>query len=220
MRREIPLFITATTGVIFIIAYFIPHRPVNQIQQLFLAWLYIIAAFAIILGVLNLLLVNGDKIYKQSKGWGYSVIIILSFLVMAGIGTFNLGGRATSPLEEGTSFMWLFYNVYYPLSSTVFALLAFFVASASFRAFRARNKEAALLLVAAFFVMLGRVPIGNYLTSWIPLKWLQLSTIANWIMAYPNMAAQRAIMIGIALGIISTSLRLILGIEKSYLGGE
>ena len=219
MRREIPLFITAITGVVFIIAYFIPHPPFNQIQDLFQTWFQIIAAFAIILGVLNLMVVNGDKVYRRSKGWGYSVIIILSFLVMAGIGTFRLGSKA-SPLEEGTPFMWLFYNVYYPLSSTVFALLAFFVASASFRAFRARNKEAALLLTAAFFVMLGRVPVGDYLTSWIPLKWLHLSTIANWIMAYPNMAAQRAIMIGIALGIISTSLRLILGIEKSYLGGE
>ncbi len=219
MRREIPLIITGITGIAFIIAYFIPHRPFNLIQDLFQTWFQIVAAFAIILGVLNLIVVNGNKVYRKSRGWGYSVIIILSFLVMAGIGTFNFGGKA-SPLEEGTPFMYLFHNVYYPLGSTVFALLAFFVASASFRAFRARNKEAALLLVAAFFVMLGRVPIGDYLTSWIPVNWLRLSTIANWIMAYPNMAAQRAIMIGIALGIISTSLRLILGIEKSYLGGE
>ena len=50
------------------------------------------------------------------------------------------------------------------------------------------------------------------------LEFLQIPNIANWIMTVPNLSGQRAIMIGIALGIISTSLKLILGIERSYLG--
>ena len=51
---------------------------------------------------------------------------------------------------EGSLFSWMFFNIFNPLSSSMFALLAFFVASASYRAFRIRNFEATLLLVAEF----------------------------------------------------------------------
>ncbi len=39
-------------------------------------------------------------------------------------------------------------------------------------------------------------------------------------MDYPNLAAQRGIMLGISLGGISQSLRILFGIERSYLGGQ
>ena len=133
------------------------------------------------------------------------------------VGFFFSGGRRF--LDPGTPFSQLYDYVYSPLVAMMFALLAFFVGSASYRAFRARNKEATVLLVAAFLVMLGRVPLGDVFTGWLP-KSLHMSNIASWIMNVPNLAGQRAIMIGIALGIVSTSLRLILGIERSYLGGE
>ncbi|MCH7760906.1 hypothetical protein IIA15_05820 [candidate division TA06 bacterium] len=95
----------------------------------------------------------------------------------------------------------------------IVTLLAFFVASASYRAFRARTPEATLLLVAATLVMIGRVPIGDFLYSGFP-------QVADWIMDVPNTAGQRAILIGIALGTVSASLRIILGIERVHLAGE
>jgi len=120
-------------------------------------------------------------------------------------------------LEVGSSFMEIYRYIFTPLSSTMFALLAFFVASASYRAFRARNKEATLLLIAGFLVMLGAVPIGEILT--IPGVF-SVSEVSDFIMLVPVMSVQSGIMIGVALGVISTSLRLILGIERSHLGGD
>jgi hypothetical protein len=99
----------------------------------------------------------------------------------------------------------------------MFALLAFFVASASYRAFRARNKEATLLLISGFLVMLGAVPIGEILS--IPGVF-SVAEVSDFIMNVPVMSVQSGIMIGVALGVISTSLRLILGIERSHLGGD
>jgi hypothetical protein len=214
MRREVPLVLTAIVGLTMIIAHFIP--PFNILKDLFEDWFFIIAAFAIYLGVLNLLRINADKIYKKRRDWPFGVVVILGFLTMFIPGIFFSGGRSFS--EIGTPFYYLYIHVYYPLSATMFALLAFFVASASYRAFRARNVESAMLLVAAFVMMLGRVPIGDWITVWLP-EGYRLGNAADWIMDFPQTAGQRAIMIGIALGLVSSALRVILGLERA-MGGE
>ena len=166
--------------------------------------------------------------------------------------------------KNGSLFQWMFKYIFSPLSATMFALLAFFVASASFRAFRARNFEASLLLLAGIIIMIGRVPAGGLISSWMvmylivlvsglyihnlkkknnvtiifTLAGFILVTIAGmitgwpidkpsifylpllqeWIYLVPNAAGSTAILMGIGLGIVVTSLRYIFGLEKSYLG--
>jgi hypothetical protein len=124
--------------------------------------------------------------------------------------------RAWLPMlwgPTGRVFTWLYDHVFAPSNATMFALLAFFIASAAFRAFRARNAEAALLLGAAILIMVGRVPLGRALSPAFP-------AIADWIVDIPNNAGRRAIMMGAALGAIATSLRVILGLERSHLGRD
>ncbi|HOD66894.1 MAG TPA: hypothetical protein PKW75_06630 [candidate division Zixibacteria bacterium] len=215
MRREVPLVITFVVGLVFVVQYFIPHFPFNRLEGWFSEWFSIVGAFAIWLGALNLMKLSIQSVARRRGDWWYSVVVIASFLLVAVIG-FSAGSDYRDP---GTSFDWLYVNIYNPLSSTMYAILAFFVASASYRAFRARNLEATLLLVAAFLVMLGRVPVGDVLTGFLPEGW-RASAWADAIMTYPQTAGQRAIMIGIALGIVSTALRIILGIERAHLGGD
>jgi len=61
-------------------------------------------------------------------------------------------------------------------------------------------------------VMIGRVPIGAYISDALPAS-------MQWLMTVPNLAAKRGILLGVSLGAIATSLRIIFGIERSYLGG-
>jgi len=206
MKKQIPLLITFVAGMVMLVQYFIPHRPFSEVYRLFNQWYLVVAVFAMILGIGNLIKIHSVRLRRRGSGWQYSIVLLCSLGVM---GVAGLGWG----IERGGFFDYLYWNMYYPLSSTMFALLAFFVASASYRAFRARTAEATLLLASAILVMLGRVPLGNYLLYRLPL-------LGDWIMSYPNMAGQRAIMIGIALGVVSTSLRIILGIERTYLAGR
>ena len=80
----------------------------------------------------------------------------------------------------------------------MFSILAFFIASAAYRTFRARTPEAALLLIAAVIVMLGRVPIGREISEFFPLA-------TDWLLNVPNLAAKRGILLGVSLGAIATS---------------
>ncbi len=204
MRRQIPLIITFVVGLLIVAQYFIPHWPFNQLFATLNTWYMIVLFFAVTLGIGNLIKLHARKVQRKNQGWGYSLVLVGSLVTMsvAGIGW---------GLERGTLFYWLWQNIHIPMASTMFSLLAFFIASASYRAFRAHSIQATLLLAAAIIVMLGRIPVG-------PLIHERLPDLADWIMKYPNMAGQRAIMIGIALGTVSYCLRVILGIERTYLG--
>ncbi|MCD4797089.1 MAG: hypothetical protein K8R49_07980 [Candidatus Cloacimonetes bacterium] len=231
MKRKIPLVITFIVGIVVIISEFIPHKPFGRISGELENWYLIIAGFAIILGQMNLFKVNLFKIRYKQKNWQFYIITLISFIIMVSCGLFwgtennpGLFGNAESitSVVGSKPFDYLFDNIYQHLQATMFSLLAFFIASAAYRAFIARTLESNLLLIAAILVMLGNTSLGSSLTCWLPenLKFLHLPNISSFIMKFPTTAGQRAIMIGAGLGIIGSSLRIILGIERSYLGGE
>ncbi|MBN4057179.1 hypothetical protein JYU19_02610 [bacterium AH-315-J21] len=224
MKREIPLIITSIAGIVFAVSFFIPHWPFGDAENIFGDWMSVVSAFAIWLGMFNLAEVSLRKVIRKSEGWNYALIVIGSMILMLIIGfssVYHAINTDTPHMDPGTGLKWMYDYVFAPLSATMFAMLAFFVASASYRAFRARSLEATLLLVTAFFVMVGRVPLLDPILVWAGITdFAFFSAVADWIMTYPNVAGQRAIMIGIALGIASSSLRIILGIERSHIGGD
>jgi hypothetical protein len=206
-RRTFPLLLTFLFGVAAALQYYIPH-PVSEAALTEISvWLRIILGFAMILGIASLCHVHYAKIRTRVAGWGYSLVVYLSMLATIAVGLWSHGQ------EEGTGFGWIYSYVLLALQGTMFSMLGFFVASAAFRAFRARSKEAAVLLVAAVLMMFGRVPLGEYL---IPAT----GPMAGWILNVLNTAARRGIIIGISLGGIATSIKIIFGIERSYLGGR
>lgn len=207
MKREIPILITLIFGVFMIVQFFIPHPTVNETANRLQNWAIIVISFSYVLGSANILRINGELVYRRGPGWLYKLVLVVAFFMMMLPGLF-IG------ISEGT---WtndrLFTYTYVPLASTMYASLAFFIASAAFRAFRVRTWQASVLAITALVVMLGRIPISH-------LIWDDLPAVVDWVMSVPNAVAQRGILIGAALGAIATGLKVILGIERSYLGRE
>ncbi len=206
MKNEVPIAIAFFTGMLMVASLFVPHPVIATPASVVRQWAIIITAFAYVLGVANIARISLHAVSKRQKDWQYKAALVASLIIMASIGI-GFG------IESGGTFDWAYLNMYVPMQATMFSLLAFYIASAAYRAFRARSPEATFLLVTAAIVMLGRVPVGEKIWSGLP-------SFTEWIMEVPNMAAKRGIMIGAALGAISTGLKMILGLERSYLGGD
>ncbi len=137
-------------------------------------------------------------------------ILYVSMLGTIAVGFWSNGKEAIDGTM--TAFGWIYNFMMVPLQGTMFAILAFFIASAAYRSFRARSREAAVLLIAAVIVMMGRVPLGEYL---IPIS----GDLSQWILNVLNASVRRAILIGVSLGTVALSIKIIFGMERSYLGG-
>jgi hypothetical protein len=201
-----------------LVQFFVPHPAFAKIYEGILRWAIVMGVFAVAIGIGTLIRLHIKRVSSFSSEWIYSVVVLVGILItgIAGI----VGG------PRGKWIGWISHNILVPLDATMFSLLAFFMASAAYRAFRARTVDATLLLAAAIIVMFGKVPIGDFLWQAIAPQSLidkipsLPERLAEWIMSSPNMAARRGIMIGAALGAISTSLKIILGLERTYFGGS
>jgi len=213
LRRTLPLIIAFAMGMIGILVYYIPHSGAQDLEQTLATWDRIVAAFAMVLGIYSLMRLHWSRVKRQQGGWAYSFLVFVGFLLMIIFAIYN-NGNGPFTAQEGNSgpFVWMYNNVQVPSDATMFSILAFFIASAAYRTFRARTPEAAILLVSAIIVMIGRVPIGALISDSLP-------AFAEWLMNVPNLAVKRGILLGVSLGAVATALRIIFGIERSYLGG-
>jgi hypothetical protein len=207
MKRQVPLFLVFISGLIMVIQYFVPH-PVSEFVFTYANdFVIVIGILALPIGIYSLLRRTWEKGRADPKERIYSIATFVGFVIMV-----STGLRRES-FEPGTLFMQLFQNVLVPAQATLFAMLAFYIASAAYRAFRVRTILAAVLLITAFVVMLRMVPLPGPLSTWN-------SELVRWILAVPNMAAKRAIIIGVGLGAITYSMKVLLGIERSYMGRD
>jgi len=218
MRRTIPLITAFLSGLALIVSFFFNPGKIflGAIQETVLQWMTIIGGFALVLGVHSIIKVNMTKVIRKEKEWPYKLATVISVLVMAIPAMIPTSWSPLFGNGTGSIYDWLFEYVDSPMMETMFAMLAFYIASAAYRAFRARNTEATLLLLTAVIVMLWRVPMGE---AFLRLFSDSLPDYINmFVMNGFNVSVQRGIIIGAALGAAAMSLRIILGIERTYMG--
>jgi hypothetical protein len=228
-KRQWPIIIAFVLGIVMWARYYIPTTESQVLQDEFVRWARLLFGFAAILGVLSLLHHHWTKIKLKKPGFGFSYLTLLAFVVMGVVGLLPIPipGFAEVQNRSDGLHMWMFNNMFVPMQATMFSVLAFFIASAAFRAFRARSVEATALLIAACFMMIGRVPVGDWIADVTPhftvmgqpYSVLDFPELASWLLNVPNAAAQRGIILGVLLSQIAIAIRIIFGIERTYMGG-
>ncbi|MGC9003779.1 MAG: hypothetical protein ACP5KZ_03630 [bacterium] len=184
--------------------------------------LYVIGAFAFPLGLVSLAMVHWGNIRRKREGWYFSLVLFLSMLAMAISAFLNYYAHLSLAKKIYTC---LFDGLYIPLGVAMMSTLAFYIVSAAYRAFRVTNIDALLMMGAAVIVMLGQIPFGMWLTSWLPMQGmvssLRIENVSNWFMTVVNMSVQRAIGFGLAIGGIAMALRVWFSLEKGMqMGGR
>lgn len=211
MRKEVPIVLTSLAGLVSVFSVYFFLGKQWGLTDTTDKWAQIIFNFGILVGMINLTRVHGVAVLKRRPNWLLSVFLLVVMWGYAALSTWQT--------VEGPIAKWIYDGVVVPFDSTMFSLLAFFIASAAYRAFRVRTRDATILLFAAFIVLLGKAPIGDALIpGWgaIP-SW---GGVADWIMKIPNTAGYRGILLGAFLGLFAICVRILLGLERSYMGGS
>ncbi len=202
MKKEIPILIGLIAGVLWYGEFFIAGMFFENQKIFFSNGMKIGGVVGVAVGVYSVARQNYYKIKYNNERY-YSILRVSMILLMVFLGI-------KSGTSSGTPFSSMFMNVYVPFQATVFSLLAFYIASAAYRSFKAKSVESAVLLVASILVMLSKIPLGEQL-------WGQIPVIGEWIMDAPSSAGRRAIIFGSYLGSITMMIRIFFGLERSHL---
>lgn len=238
-RRPMIALATFIGGLYYAAEFFIPAHPMKQLHGHsgnFLSPYFddvanvssVIQAFSIGLGIISLIGAHFRTAVRGRQSWGFSTVLLAAFVTMTAFTLLNEyapdqvlvrhSAVLQSSITNADVYNVLFNGGLASLDSAMFALIGFFIISASYRAFRIRSVEASMLMASAVIVMLGQVSLGSWLTGWLPKtgygSWFRLENMSEYILVHLNSPAQRAVTFGLALGLLATSLRLWLSLER------
>lgn len=199
--------IAIATGAIVLLGYFFAAPVLTNMRVVLVNWAAILAAFAIFVGIVNLLAVHSNKVKKKEKGSAYSVVLVISLFA-----TFILG-LALRPEHQVLS---AFFNaVQLPVEASLMAVLAVTLTYASIRMLRRRlNLLGFIFLGTALVILVGTAPIP-FLGD-VPIMSDLVRPFVTQVLAA---GGARGILIGVALGTLTMGLRILFGADRPY-GGK
>jgi len=194
------------SGIFVLLGYFIDHEVILTLRLILMRWSVLLAAVALFLGLFNLLTVHWSKVSEQEKGWPYSAVLILAFLVTLILGLW-FG-------PDNQTLLMLFNYIQLPVEASLMALLAISLAVAGFRLVsRRRDPFSLIFVVVAMLVLLGT---GPWLVASDSDAYIMLGQLRNWVAQVWASGGARGILLGVALGAILTGLRVLLAVDRPY----
>ncbi|MGC9333669.1 MAG: hypothetical protein ACP5JJ_05940 [Anaerolineae bacterium] len=205
LKRIVPTAIAIAVGILVLVAVFGSIPLVDAVGAYLIDTAVIVAAFALFLGLLNVLRVHARKIREGGANSLYSFVLLLTLLVVLALGLPPVSNQPSGPSQPAVQ--WIFQNIQLPVQAALSALLVFFMLTAGYRLVSHRSLESGVMLLVTLLVLLGQVAAGL-----VPA----LVGVKDWILDVPALAGVRGILLGVALGAVLTGIRLLLGVERPY----
>jgi hypothetical protein len=205
MRTPISTAVAILVGLMILLGYFVPLEPLLSFRVMLLQWTVILAAFALLVGVVNLFRVHWTKVKTGQPANFYSFALIVALgLTLAVVGYYG---------PTSTPSVWIFSYIQVPVEASLMALLTIVLAYAGVRLLHRRlNALAIVFLLTVLVVLLGTAPL--LFIGEAPV----LNLIRDLIVQIPAVAGARGLLLGIALGAIATGLRILMGADRPYGG--
>jgi hypothetical protein len=206
-NRLVASAIAISVGLIILIGTFVPIPLLSAVRLQLIHWGAILAGVALLVGIGNLFSVHFLKIRRREKGSVYSIVLLVAMLATLFIG-----------VVVGPSHPWMqvaVETIILPVEASLMALLAVTLVYASVRLLRRRTDlmsfiflgtAALILLSSASLPYLGGIPI---LSDWI----------RPWLTYGPAVGGARGLLLGVALGALTTGLRALFAFDRPY-GGK
>ena len=216
-RTPISVAIAIGVGIIVLLGYFFGTNASGEItllgilQSYFLRGAVVVAGVALLVGVSNLTAVHIKRI-KQGESI-YSLITVLALLLTLLVGAYDLGMTYLQG-ESGLRYTrWIFENIQLPIESSLMAIIAVSLTYAAIRLLSRRlNFMSVVFSVVVIILLVGAIP------AIAASDFNILSSIRNWVMSVPVVGGTRGIVLGMAMGIIATGIRILLGTDRPYGG--
>jgi hypothetical protein len=216
-KRLIATLIAGAAGVIVLIDFAGAINLTDQAARVLVDWAALLAALALLVGLLSVAAGHFMRVLGKRPDWGYSLVLLISMLLVVVTGTLigivpNPGGGVNVVMLPGSLIEQpirdVFRAFYQPLAGSFLALLAFFSLSAALRSLRRRTLDAVVIIVVALVVLaLAAIPQAQAL----------LGSGVGWISDYVALAGARGLLLGAALGAVVAGVRVLLGFDQPYL---
>jgi hypothetical protein len=196
--------VAGVAGLFVLLGYFFDFEFVVAMRLVLMRWAVLIAAWALILGIINILYVHFIKVRDMEPGWPYSILLMISLFVTIFFGFISV---------DNEIMVMLFNYIHLPVETSLMALLAISLAVAGFRLVSQKRDWTSMVFVGtAFLVLLGTVPLPLYSDEVIS----GLTGLRNWLVQVLASGGARGILLGVALGAIVTGLRVLLAVDRPY----
>ena len=202
-KIQLPVYLTALFIFLSVVEHFFPMPGVvTNFNITMRSFVTVVTAAAFMLGIIFLTISHAKTISEQKSGWYYNLFYVAALLITIAFGLIGV---------RNESFLWIYNNMTAPIGAALYSLTAFYITSAAFRVFRARNWNAAILLVCGFIVLTMLIPIGAILLP-------PVVPIGEWLRSFPSSAGFRGMIMGTSLGVMGLAVRVFTGRQKEHLG--